>query len=398
MEPTELRDAVAAARPDEVVVVPPGVHACAPLRLKSQMTLRLEAGATLKASRDIGDYPMYSELHRECAIGCAFIGGANLERVTIEGGVFDASGDAFWSDYDGAPSPEPSAFRPRIYQAAPRRPTAMLFVNCRDLTLRDFTILNSPSYTIWLIGCERVRIENVRIRNHRLGPNTDGLDIDCSRDVFVRGCDLACGDDCIALKSDVDILGEERACERIVISDCILTTPCCGIRVGYEGDGVIRDVVASNLVIHDSNKGLDFLSLIPRGRRFGIRRGARMEDLLFSNIVMRGVRQAIHVWSNVEEPERAAEYRGWIRRVQFRGMCIEALDASFIGGLAVSEITLRDIRMRVRRDMARYRGQSPVGMPTVWGIGYLEKPLTIFHADDTVLEAVEVTGERFNEE
>ena len=384
---TSLQNAVDAAPEYATLAIPNGTRQSAPFRLHSHLTLKLEQGARLVASRDINDYVPIPDFPRESSIGQAFIWGSNIEDVTIDGGTIDASGDAFWTDFDGAPSPAPSTYRSRIYKPAPKRPTAIIFYKCNNLTLRNLTILNSPSYTVWLIGCENVRIENVTIRNHRLSPNTDGLDIDCCSDVLIHGCNLQCGDDCIAVKSDISLLGEDKPCERIVVSDCIMTCPCCGIRVGYEGDGIIRDIVVSNLVIHHCNKGLDFISLIP-DKPLPIKRGARIENITFSNIAMRGVRQGISIWSNTDNPKDRPDYKGWIRDIKFSDMTIDATDASFIGGLNVSEITLDNIRMNVTRDMSRYKGENPVEITNVWGVGYLKNPLTLYHADDTRLTNV----------
>ena len=391
-----LQDAANAVPEHGTLLIPKGTRNCLPFHLHSHMTLQFEQGARLIASRDIRDYSPLQELKRESSIGHGFLWGSNLEDVTIDGGIIDASGDAFWKDFDGAPSPEPSTYRTKIYKPAPKRPTAIIFYNCRNLILKNLTILNSPSYTVWLIGCQNVHIENVTIQNHRLSPNTDGLDIDCCTDVWIHGCNLQCGDDCIAVKSDISLIGEDRPCERIVISDCILTCPCCGIRVGYEGDGVIRDMVVSNMVIHHCNKGLDFISLIP-DNALPIRKGARIENILFTNIAMRDVRQGISIWSYTDHPKDQPNYAGWIRQIKFSHMTIEATDASFIGGLNVSEITLEDIKMNVKRDMSRYKGEEPVEITNVWGVGYLPNPLTLYHADDTRLTNVSVQEEIISE-
>ncbi|NMA43638.1 MAG: hypothetical protein GX946_09690 [Oligosphaeraceae bacterium] len=391
----DLQSAIHAAEEFDTVSVT-GIWNTAPIRLKSHMTLRLEAGAKLIASRNMEDYPFFECFKCDSRIGHPWIGGVDLDDVTIEGGTFDASGDAFWTDFDGADSPEPTMLRRKIYKPAKRRPSAMIFYNCRNLTLRNFLIRNSPSYTIWLIGCSNVRIENIRIENHRLSPNTDGLDIDCCSDVFISGCDLRCGDDCIALKSGIALLGENRPCERINISNCIMTTPCCAIRVGYEGDGIIRDVVAGNLIIHNCNKGFDFLSSLPPHGMYHIHRGCRIENMVFHNSVMRDVRMAIAAWSWAEDETEIEKHAGYIRNLEFNNLSIEAGDASFIGGKAVSDIALNHIRMHIVRDMARCKLEPVVELPNVWGCGFLEEPLSIYQAKNIIQNDVRISEERIN--
>lgn len=393
-----LQAAIDAAGVFDTVLVPSGTHECSGTRLKSNLTLRLEAGAVLMAPRDITGFLPAEMMHRESTLDHCFFGGFGIENLVIEGeGIFECCGDAFWSDYDGAPSPADTLLGRKVYRSMASRPTAMLFINCRNLRLNGFTIRNAAAYTIWAIGCESVRMENLTIRNHRLGPNTDGLDIDCSRDVWISGCDINAGDDCIALKSDLAILGRDQACERIHISHCTLSSPCCAVRIGYEGDGAIRDVLVSDNLIHDSNKGFDLISVLPAQKRFGICHGAKIENIIFKGAVMRNVRQALAAWSGSDLPEDADNYHGSIKNLFFSDLQIDAFDSSFLGGLAVSEIALSNIRMHVRRNRARYRGEVPVVMPNVWGRGFLPQPLTFYRVDNPLLSDVRISMEEYDE-
>src|SRR6185369_15765533 len=54
------------------------------------------------------------------------------------------------------------------------RPGPMVaFIECRDVRLRDVHLVDSPSFTVWPVGCERVTIHAVTIQNDRRTPNTD---------------------------------------------------------------------------------------------------------------------------------------------------------------------------------------------------------------------------------
>ena len=392
-----LQAAVDAVPEFGTLVVPPGDWKCGAARLKSSMTLRLEPGCRLIAPDMLAEYVPTPFKGREAALNCCFLGLFGVHDVTIEGaGELICQGHRFWTDYDGAPNtterdPRTGFHRNRqTYLPLPHRPVPVQLLEARDVTIRGITIRDSASYTVWAVGCERLRLDRLRLDNIRRGPNTDGLDIDCCRDVWITDCLLECGDDCIALKSDIALLGRDQACERIHISGNTLCTQCCGIRIGYEGDGAIRDVVMDNTVIHHSNIGIDMLSLIPAGYRAGLRHGAKIENIVIRGVVMRDVRQAIKLWSNVEEPEKRGEYSGYIRNVLLADMTIDAVDASFIGGIAVSRVHLSHIEMDVRRFPEAYKGAVPVAITDVWGYGYLPEPLTIYQAPDTVLEHVVV--------
>ncbi len=383
---SSLQAAVDSASDHDIIVIPPGKHHCGAADLKSNLTLRFERGAVLIAPAVLDGY-LPSEAIPGRTLSHHFLGAANAENLTIEGeGRIELEGHHFWPDFDGVPWPgeddfrrEADGFYKPVFHSDPFRPVGILLVNCRNVNLSGFTLRNSAAYTVWTMGCSKVRIDRVTIENHRRGPNTDGLDIDCCCDVWVTDCHINAGDDCIALKSDLARLGRNMSCERIHLHGNTLSSTCCAVRIGYEGDGYLRDIVVSDTIIHDSNIGYDLLSVIPVcHRRTGIRRGAMIENVIFSNTVMRGVRQPLKIWSGTDQPEMAADYRGHIRGIHFSDLSIDATDSSFIGGMNVSDITLNNVDIRVVRDPAVYRDAEPVAMPNVWGHGYLPDPLTLY--------------------
>lgn len=123
------------------------------------------------------------------------------------------------------------------------------FFDCRDVLVHGVTIANSPTWTSHYRKCENVTIEAVRIHSDASGervPNDDGIDLVLCDDVRILGCDIDTGDDCIALFGS----------QRVVVTNCTMTTRSVAIRVGYDHSRDIRDCVFSNLVIHDANRGL----------------------------------------------------------------------------------------------------------------------------------------------
>ena len=395
-----LQAAVDAAEDHEVILIPAGKWHCGPAKLKSRLTLRFEPGAVLIAPDSLDQY-LPADAIPQRTLDHYFIGASDAEDITIEGdGRIELEGHHFWPDFDGAPWPlkEDSArqadgFYKPVFRSAPFRPVGILMVNCRNIRLSGFTLRNAAAYTVWTIGCSRVRIDWVSIENHRRGPNTDGLDIDCCSDVWVTDCHIYAGDDCIALKSDTALLGHDAACERVHLRGNTLTSTCCAVRIGYEGDGAIRDVTVSDSIIYESNIGYDLLSVIPwrRGKRPGIVRGAVIENIVFGNTVMRDVRQPVKIWSGTDEPETVPDYRGYIRGIHFSDMEIDATDSSFIGGLDVSDVSLDNIRIRVVREPGAYRDAEPVVMPTVWGQGYMPDPMTVYHVKDFRMSDVRIS-------
>lgn len=70
---------------------------------------------------------------------------------------------------------------------------------CRHAVLEDFLLLDPLGWSIHLSGSQQVAMTNVRVIGWRA--NSDGLDIEYSKDVTVKGCFWRTNDDCIAVKA-----------------------------------------------------------------------------------------------------------------------------------------------------------------------------------------------------
>ena len=389
-----LQAAIDAAGIQETIYIPPGTYLSASLRLKSDISIHLEEGACLRAISDLQQYRRCERQHRKTSLGYYFLGGFGLDAITIEGkGTIDGAGEQFWK-YDGE---RPNKHEDLLvfkgqshYLALPERPTLLYLAECNHVVLRDVTFANAPAYTVWLLGCDDFLMDHLTVRNHRLGPNTDGLDIDCCCRGTIRNCDVDAGDDCIALKSDIAMLGKNKPCEDIVVSNCKLSSTCCAVRLGYEGDGAIRNCHFSDITIFDCNKGYDILSVMPSGQRFDIREGCKIENIYFSDTVMRNVRCPLFVWSGKEDEKTSESFKGYIRNLQFSKLDIEAYDSSFFGGPAVEDLYFKQINMKLR-DSGYYKDAEPVLKPTVWGRGYLPDAMQFLDVRNIHLDEMQIS-------
>jgi hypothetical protein len=98
-------------------------------------------------------------------------------------------------------------------------------------------------WSIHPTNCENITIRNLTIRS--TGGNGDGIDIDSCKHVLIDGCDIATGDDCIAIKSGrgSEALALLQTTEDVVITNCTMADSifaCIGI--GSEASGGIRNV------------------------------------------------------------------------------------------------------------------------------------------------------------
>ncbi len=75
----------------------------------------------------------------------------------------------------------------------------LVFLQCRDVLVRDVTMVNAPAWTLHFVGCEGVEADNVRIFGYR--ENSDGIDIVSTKKAYVHDCFVRTGDDAVVVKA-----------------------------------------------------------------------------------------------------------------------------------------------------------------------------------------------------
>lgn len=333
------------------VVVPAGTWLTGTIYLRSRVTLHLTAGATLLASPRREDYNADDVFPENPVFGQETVTGAHLviayqaERVAITGeGTIDGNGAAFFEPLPPEEIAESYRAVPRNFAVREWRPGQMVFLcRCTDVALRDVALVNAPYWTVLLLGCRRVQVRGLRISNPPQTPNGDGLDIDCCQQVTVSDCIIASGDDAITLRGHSRLLGEHaQDCCDVVVSNCVLSTPCNAIRVGV-GDGVVRDCSFSNLIIREARTGISVVSSYSERAAHGV----RIENIHFSDITM-DVILPLNVLVGAHARPPAA-----IRHVSFSHLRVQAREGGYIGGnpgLRLQDIRLHAVQLRLSGD------------------------------------------------
>ena len=232
------------------VLLTAGDYSSGTIHLKDNVTIYLDAGATLWGSADASDYDAESLVQAD-----------DVQRISITGeGRIDGGGKAFWEHNGERWLPKP--FRPNFL---------LNFVGCSDVHVRNILITNAPGWTIRPLRCNRVFIRGVTILNDREGPNTDGIDPDCSTNVHISDCHINVGDDCIVIKAT-----EPFPCENITVTNCTLETSCAALKLGTETLGDIRHCTFTNCTIRNT----------PAGITIYLKDKGTIEHIKFSNITM----------------------------------------------------------------------------------------------------------------
>lgn len=355
----------AAAAGGGTVLVPAGDYLCYSIRLRSRVTLHLGPGALILAADppapgEAGGYdaPEPNAWNQFQDFGHShfrnsLIWGEDLDQVAITGpgriyGRGLSRGNGRISLPVGRQAPlVPGEVLPDVlvadgkFEIVPRadlvpgpfnypnaRDTlpagvgnkAIALKNCRNVTLRDFSVLHGGHFAILATGVDNLTIDNLVIDTNR-----DGIDIDACSNVRVSNTSVnSPWDDGICLKSS-HALGYARVCENVTITNCFVSGYDEGslldgtrtrktvrfggtmgrIKLGTEAGGGFRNITISNCVF-DYSRGLALEQVD----------GGVLEDVAISNLTMRDVPNApifIRLGARLRRP--GATEAGHVRRI-----------------------------------------------------------------------------------
>ena len=257
-------------------------------------------------------------------------------------GTIDFSSDAFFDDSDRMPfagmknplTPEQKAEAPLAIK--PRLTQPVCIHNCTKVTIKDICLCNSPSWTVSMDGCSDVVVDNVTINNSLLVPNCDGIGFSNSTRVTVSNCRISCADDCFTF------CGTKQA----TVTNCILRSRSSAIRIGYL-ESVTEDIIISNIVIYDSNRGIIF-----QGSN-----NSQIRNIIIQNMVMH-TGLYFGAWWGSGEPVTivSGKGNGSVRNVMISDVRSESSHGIALCGESnnnVSDIVLRNWHLTIRKDSKR---------------------------------------------
>jgi len=250
------------------VIIPQGRFVTGTLWLKSHVELHLEKGAVLLGSSDLKDYNAEDAYEQNYSCPAEGWEGKHLiivheaTDVAITGhGTIDGNGQAFMAEKGkgfGLIYPWREGRAGEKVPGICRPGQLICFIECRHVTLRDVTVCNATSWTVFLYGCDDVSVSGLRIKNPDYWLNTDGVDIDTCRYVTLSDCIIETGDDAITFRGAGKRLKDRnRACEFITVSNCVLSASACAFRIGV-GTFPIRHVNVSDITVVKAGIAVNF--------------------------------------------------------------------------------------------------------------------------------------------
>lgn len=372
------------------VLVPAGKYLCGSIRMKSRVELHLAKDAVIVADEwDSKNYdptepftpPAYQD-GGHTYFHNSLIWGENLEGVSITGeGLIDGGGLTTWKGElnkklgFGKGSQGEMAAAP----VDPDNPTyaankAIALKLCKNVVIRDISILKGGWFAIITTGCDDVLMENLKIDTNR-----DGIDIDACVNVRVKSCKVnAPMDDAICPKSSY-ALGYARVTENVTIEDCEVSGFDVGsmldgtrrpdpkdhrngrIKFGTESSGGFRNCVVRNCTFIDS-----------MGFTLQMVDGGIIENIEASNLKMRNVKNyALYIVTGKRNRTPDLKTVSTMKNVRISGVEADGVDAMSgiqIFGMPeqpIENLSLSDIRIRSNGGgTAADAGRSPKDLGT----------------------------------
>ncbi len=375
----------AAAAGGGTVLFTAGTYRSFSIRLKSNVALYLDQGATILAAdpRD-GDgkydppepnqwdqYQDFGHTHWHNSL----IWGENLENISILGpgriwgkGLVRTGSQSRTKEQNDAlekqgPDPKAGPFGyPNARDAVESGwgNKAISLKLSRNVIIRDISILHGGHFAILATGVDNLTIDNVKIDTNR-----DGIDVDACKNVRISNCTINSPfDDGICPKSSF-ALGYARATENVTITNCQVSgydegtlldgtykrefrntngsfSPTGRIKFGTESNGGFKNITVSNCVF-DYSRGLALEAVD----------GGLLEDITISNITMRDISNApifLRLGSRNRGPKETTKV-GAIRRVIISNVVVYNADPKYssiisgIPGFKIEDVQLSNIRV-----------------------------------------------------
>lgn len=250
-----------------------------PLRLKAGVTLVLDSGVVLFASRDARQYDVTPGvcgiLRTEGGRGCRAL--ISAERANSSGvmgpGTIDGRGwatligrtETWWEMAEQARDTKYSQNNPRLIQTS----------RSNDFTLYKLTLRNSPNFHVVVERADGFTAWGVTINTPKGARNTDGIDPSGSSNVSILHSVIHTGDDNIAIKA-----GPNGGAHFMTVAHSDFYNGH-GVSIGSETDGGADHILVRDVTFQGTDNALRIKS---NGSRGGIVDGVTYENVCVQNV------------------------------------------------------------------------------------------------------------------
>lgn len=231
-------DEMATREDGGTLVFGPGTYRTGTIRIKSNVTVYLSAGARLQGSDNPADYPFdpgtKESPDRTQDIRSRLILFDNAENAALVGlGEVDGSGHVIRGEHR-------------------RVPNLIRVRNSRDIRIEGVLLRRAAGWNTHIFHSDRVTVRNLKLMSNW----SDGLDADNSRDVTVADSLLESYDDSFVVKA-TGFAGHAEAVRGITLRDSVVCTVKSAIKIGTETlASVMEDITVENVTVASGRGGL----------------------------------------------------------------------------------------------------------------------------------------------
>ncbi len=254
-----------------------------PISLKPGVTLLVDGNTALFASRNPRDY---DNTPGGCGVVTSQRGRGCKSLITVN----DAPGSGIMGDgsIDGRGGATLLGLKESWWDLAKRAKvmdlsqsvTRLISVNHSDgFTLYRITLRNSPNFHVSVAQTNGFTAWGVKILTPRTARNTDGIDPSSSTNVTITHCDVATGDDNVAIKTSGGV-----PASHITVADNHFYSGH-GMSIGSGTNGGVNYIQVKNLSLEGTDNGIRIKSDRSRG---GV-----VEDVSYENVCMKDVANPI---------------------------------------------------------------------------------------------------------
>jgi alpha-L-rhamnosidase len=193
-------------------------------------------------------------------------------------------------------------------------------------------------------------VDGLDIQAGPTSPSTDGVDVDSSQNITIRGCRFSVNDDCIALKGTKGPLAlndkDSPPVEHIRISDCTVAHGASIVTCGSEAT-VVRDVVVERCAtVGLTSRGFAVVRLKLRPDT-----PQTYEDIHVRDVTLEGTGSVISVapWTQYFDLQGQPPPNSSVRNVTIQGVkgsCTSLGSVRGNKGNVIENITIEDIDLR----------------------------------------------------
>ena len=350
------------------LIIEDGIYKSSSIFLKSNVEIYLSKNARIILGDNLDEFydikinrdssikrPTWEDCFYDGRPSKYFIIGKDIKKFKLTGeGTIDGSEELFYgkiTEYHIE-----GAYYPRI---------PLIYIeNGDNIEIKDITLTRSAFWTLHLVGCKNVNIDNIKIKNNPIFTNCDGIDPDHCKNINISNCDISCADDCIVLKT-TEAFKKYGDSSNISVKNCKLKSTSAAIKIGTESVSSFKNISFENIDIYDTNRGISLM----------LRDGADLKNATFKNInIDNHLVNPINWWgrgepisiTNIKRNDKSI--LGKVSNLYFENINADSENGITIVGENISDIYFKNVYLNIKDNKSIFSKKDLDLRPSIYNV------------------------------